>query len=131
MYQCGSAHLCDIVCACTNVAVISCVILSVPVTIWQCSALLYCESLYQYDSALLCDTVSAFINVAVLCLVILCVFVPTLQCSAVRYSQCLYQCGSALFGDTVSACTNVAEFFVAASSGTSFFSFVKIHFLTQ
>jgi len=65
LYQYGSALFCDIVSVCTNMAVVCCVKLSVPVPMWQCSVVLYCECLYQYGSALLCDTVSVCTNIVI------------------------------------------------------------------
>jgi hypothetical protein len=124
IYQCGGA--------------VCCVILSVPVPMWQCSVVWYCQCLYQcggallYDTvstctnvavlcvvwycqclyqcggALLCDTVSTCTNVAVLCCMILWVPVRMCQCSVLRYCQCLYQCDSVRLCDTLSTCTNVA-----------------------
>ena len=96
-YKYGRALLRDTVSACTNVAVLSCVILSVPVSMWQCSVLWYRHSVYQCGSALLCDNVSVCINVAVLCCVILSVPVTMWHCSVVWYCECLYKYGSAIF----------------------------------
>jgi len=43
--QCGSALFCDNLNACPNVTVFCCVLLSVPVPIWQYSVVLFCECL--------------------------------------------------------------------------------------
>jgi len=93
LYQCGSALLCDNVSACTNVALFCCVILSVPVPMWRCSVVWYCECLYQCGSALCCHTLTVC---------------SMWQFSFVWYSQSLYQCGGVLWCDTTSACTNMA-----------------------
>jgi hypothetical protein len=114
----------DTVSACNNVAVLCWVILSVPVTMRQCSVALNYQRLYQCGSALLYVTVFACTSAALFCCVILSVLVPVWQCSVVVimwvpvpiwrcsvvvwYCQCLYQCGSVLLCDTVSACNNVA-----------------------
>ena len=108
IYQCGGALLCDTVSACTNVSVLCCMILWVPVPMWQCSVVWYCECLYECVSALCCDIVSACINVTVFVCVILSVPVPMWRCFVVWYCQCLYQYDSALLCYTVSACTSVA-----------------------
>jgi hypothetical protein len=105
----NKALFCDVVSACTNMAVLCCVILSVPVPMWQCSVVWYCQCLYQRGSAVLCDIVNTCTNVAVLFCVILSAPVPMWQCSVVWYCQWLHQCGSAFltghavtdFGDTV------------------------------
>ena len=92
VYHCGSALLCDTVSACTNVAVLCCVILWVPVPMRHWNVLWYCKWMYQYISAILCGTVSACTNMAVQFFLILSVPI---------------QYGSDLLSDTVSACTNM------------------------
>jgi len=83
-----SALLCDTRNTCNSVTVFCCVILSVSVSMWHCSVVLYCECLYPRGSALLSDIFSAFTNCSVLCCVLLSVPLPTWQ------SSVPYQCGS-------------------------------------
>jgi len=69
----GSALLCDTVTAFTNVAVLCCVILSVPLPMWQSSVVWYCQCLT---------------NVAVFCCVISSLPLPMWQCFCDR--ACCY-----------------------------------------
>jgi len=100
--------LCEVVSACTNVAVICYVIVLELAPVWQCSVVWYCERLHRSESEQLCDTVRACTNMAVFSCVIPWVPVPMWQCSVAWYCECLYQYGSVLFFDTVSACTSMA-----------------------
>jgi len=68
--QSAKALLCGNVCACTNVPVLCCVLISVRVPLWHCPVLCESEYLYQIGNDLFCDILSACINVAVFCCVI-------------------------------------------------------------
>jgi len=75
------------------VALLSCVILSVPVPIWQCSVVSFDQSLYEYRRSLMCYTVSA---------------IQMCQCDVLRYCDFLYECDNDVFCDNLNACTNLA-----------------------
>jgi len=90
LYEYGSTLLCDIVSACSNLAVHCCVILSVSLPMWQRCVAWYVQ----------CLTI-----VSVLCFVIMWVPVPMWLCPVLWYCQCLHECGSA---------------FVTEHTGTSF-----------
>ena len=87
MYQCESALLCDNVSDCTNVVVLCCVILRVPVQKVQYCFVCNCHCLYQCGSAVLCNTVIACTNVAVLCFVTVEMPEPMWQCYVLCYSN--------------------------------------------